>query len=673
MTTRIGVDVGGTFTDLVFYDEETASVRIAKGPSISQERDRNVLAVVRDAVPRDRLERTGFFVHGTTAALNALLERKCARVGLLTTAGFRDVLELRRGDRARMNDYRWVPPAPLVPRDLRLEARERIRADGTIDTALALEDVDAALEAFRAAEVEAIAVVYVNGYANPEHELATAQRLRAGGFEGEIVLSHAVSGEFKEYERTSTAVIDAAVRPIVVEYLRRLEAGLRELGIPGHMLITNSGGGAMSFAEAEQRSFLTINSGPVAGAVAAAELCAQLGHAKGIAADVGGTSFDTCLLVGGKPTITYGTEVADMPLQAPFVDVHSIGAGGGSLAYRDAGGLLRVGPQSAGAMPGPACYGRGGTQPTVTDAAAVLGMLATGELAGGLRLDLDAARAAVGALADEMGMELLDTARGIVTIASAAMANAVRAISLERGHDPRECALVAFGGAGPLFATLIADELSCAPVLVPVFAGNFSAWGLLDQDRVYAASQTVVAAVDEAGMALLRDTARELRERLASLGGDGDGDGGEAAIEVAIDARYAGQEYTVTIPFPETDDPAVLRAAFDAAYEQAFGHALDDPLECVALRVTQRHPLPPRAAAAHAAGHGAAPGTMEAYSFRSGRVREFATVVRETLEVGTRVPGPAIVTEQTSTTYVDDGSTAEIHPNGTMVITDDRP
>ncbi|WP_033291748.1 hydantoinase/oxoprolinase family protein [Amycolatopsis jejuensis] len=667
MATRMGVDVGGTFTDLVFYDGDTGEVRIAKGPSTSDAPDRGVLHVVGDTLDPDAIARTRYFLHGSTVALNALLERKGVTVGLLSTAGFRDTLELRRGDRARMTDYRWRPPEPLVPRQLRFDVRERMLVDGTAATPLGLGDVDAAFAACTAAGVEVIAVVYLNAYANPEHEVATGERLRALGFTGDIVLSHAISREFKEYERTSTTVVDASIRPIMAGYLKRLSAGLRDLGMAGEALITNSGGGAMSFTEGETRSYLTIQSGPVAGAVATAELCAQLGFPRGIAADVGGTSFDTCLVADGKPAMTYETHIAGMPLQAPFVDVRSIGAGGGSLAYRDAGGLLRVGPRSAGAQPGPACYGRGGTEPTVTDAAATLGLLAAGSLAGNLDLDVAAAERAVGKLANEMGMSTADTARGIITIANAAMANAVREMSLQRGHDPREHVLVAFGGAGPLFGSLIADELGCSHVLVPVHAGNFSAWGLLGQDRVYAASQTIVTRLDEHGMPVLRSTLDGLTDRLS-----GQGTGDETVItERLVDARYVGQEHSLTVPFPDTGDPAVVRAAFDNAYATAFGHSLDDPVETVAVRQVRRCLLPPRIPGAHAVTGGPRPGTADAFSFHRNENIEFAVVARNTLAPGERLAGPAIVTEETATTYLDAGHHAEIHPDGTMVITHD--
>jgi N-methylhydantoinase A len=653
---------------LVLYDSDSRTVTIAKGPSTPTSPDVGVLDVVRGALDEGLIGRTEYFLHGSTTALNAILERKGATVGLITTAGFRDVLELRRGDRARMNDYRWLPPAPLVARDARFEVTERILADGEVHTPLDLDQVDAAAAALIEAGLDAIAVTFINGYVNPEHELLARERILAAGFEGEIVLSHTVSREFKEYERTSTTVIDASVRPIMSSYLKRLDSGLRDLGFGGETLITNSGGGAMSFEEAETRAFLTIQSGPVAGAVATAELCAQLGFEKGIAADVGGTSFDTCLVVDGEPTMTYEAEVDGMPLQAPFVDVHSIGSGGGSLAYRDAGGLLRVGPQSAGAQPGPVAYGRGGTQPTVTDAAVVLGMLSAATLAGDLSLDVDGARRAVGELGDELGLDPLETARGIITIANAAMANAVREVSLQRGHDPRECALVSFGGAGPLFGALIAAELGCKKILVPIHAGNFSAWGLLGQDRVYSASQTFVREVDEDGVLALHEMTEELSSRLEGAGNDS----AEVVTDTVIDVRYAGQEYTVTIPLPDTRDPAVVRETFDGTYRQTFGHALDDPIECVAVRVTRRHLLPRRELGKHAVGDGHEPKIAQAFSFADEGLTEFAVIARETLPVGASVHGPVIVTEETATTYIDRGFGAEIHTNGTMVISDER-
>ena len=397
MATRIGVDVGGTFTDLIFYDDESGDVRVAKEPTTPTSPEEGVVRAVRSAVPDDRIGSTHYFLHGTTVGLNALLERKGAVVGMLSTRGFRDVLEVRRGDRDEMYNLFWAPPPPLVPRRRRIPVTERIRADGSVHTPIEREDIRAAVEVFKAEDVACVAVAFINAYANPEHELAAQEALREFGFEGEISLSHQVSGEYREYERTTTTVVDAYVRPRMTAYLRKLEESLESIGLKGNLLVTRSGGGSMTFSEAEERPFETVQSGPVAGAEGAAELARKLDLGDVIAADVGGTSFDTALIQDGRPAVLFEGKVVGLPIQTSWVDVRSIGAGGGSIAHVDVGGLLRVGPQSAGADPGPACYGRGGKLPTVTDSAFVLGMLGEGKLAGGVSLDGDAARRRAGA------------------------------------------------------------------------------------------------------------------------------------------------------------------------------------------------------------------------------------------------------------------------------------
>ncbi|HZT54246.1 MAG TPA: hydantoinase/oxoprolinase family protein, partial [Gaiellaceae bacterium] len=476
MATRIGIDVGGTFTDLIFYDDQAGTIVVDKQPTTPAAPEEGVLRLL-DGIP---VEHARLFLHGTTVGLNALLERRGATVGLLTTAGFRDVLEIRRGDRDDMYDLFWKPPEPLVPRRRRLPVEERIRADGSVETPLDEDDVQRALAVLRDEAVDSIAVVFLNAYANPRHELAAERVLRAAGYEGELSLSHRVSGEYREYERTCTTVVDAFVRPRLSRSLAQLEDGLRERRFGGEMLVTRSGGGAMTFAEARERPFETILSGPVAGAQGAAVLARQLGVERAISADVGGTSFDTCLILDGRTPLLYQGSVLGLPLQTPWVDVRTIGAGGGSIAFVDAGGLLRVGPRSAGAHPGPASYGHGGSEPTTTDAAHLLGMLGPGDLAGRLHLDADLARRALSPLRERLGFQAEeDVARGVVAIAIAQMADAIREITVEQGEDPRRAALIAFGGAGPLFGCLLARELGIQRILVPPHAGNFSALGLL--------------------------------------------------------------------------------------------------------------------------------------------------------------------------------------------------
>jgi N-methylhydantoinase A len=674
MPTRIGVDIGGTFSDLIYVDDATGEVGVAKGPSTPAAPHEGVVGVVRDEVGRDVVERASLFLHGSTVALNALLERRGARVGLITTAGFRDVLELRRGERAAINDVRWKAPEPLIPRRLRLEVGERVLADGSIDTPLAAADVERAARTLIDAGVECAAVVLINAWVNPEHELRVEELLRAADFDGAVSLSHRVSGEYREFERTSTAAIDAYIRPRMSTYLAALRERIGAMGFAGECLITSSGGGAVPFAEAERRPFEHIQSGPVAGAVAAGDLCRALGLARAVTADVGGTSFDTCLIVDGQPELQYEGRVIDMPVQAPWVDVRSIGAGGGSLVTVDPAGRLQVGPRSAGADPGPACYGRGGVEPTVTDAALLLGMLGPGLLAGGLRLDAAAARAAYAPVAERLGLAIDDVARGVLTIAATNMANAVRQITLERGEDPRGAALLAFGGAGPLLAGLLATELDMELTVVPPHAGNFSAWGLLVQDLARGASATLVRPLADDALPAVTATLAALFADLRARGA-GVAEAGEPVLEAVLDVRFSGQEYTLSVPVALAADGALresaeeIRSAFVERHRRTFGHAQDEACELVTVRATMRVPLPaPSAGGTAAVLPGDAPGSAEAFSFALGRRTEFALADRAALAPGRTLAGPAIVVEPTSTTYVDAYVTVEVDDTGTLLL-----
>jgi N-methylhydantoinase A len=658
MASRIGVDVGGTFTDLITYDDATGEVRVVKVPTTPAAPEDGVVEAVREGAPEQLLQAAAFFLHGTTVGLNALLERRGGPVGLLTTDGFRDVLEIGRGDRSDPYDLFWRRPEPLVPRALRLPVGERVLADGSVLAELEREGVERALEVFRAAGVTSVAVAFLNAYANPAHEREAARILRESGFEGELALSHEISGEYREYERTATTVVDAFVRPSVRVYLERLEARLRELGFAGEALVTRSGGGALSFVEAQERPFETILSGPVAGAQGAAALARELGIDEAISADVGGTSFDTCLIVEGRPQLLYEGRIVGLPLQTSWVDVRSIGSGGGSIAYVDVGGLLRVGPRSAGATPGPACYARGGVEPTVTDAALALGMLGPGELAGGVALDRSLAVAAL----ERLGLGGAgEVARGVITIAAASMADAIREITVEQGRDPREAALVPFGGAGPLFATLLAGELGVGRIVVPRYAGNFSAWGLLGADLRRELAATRIARLSDAGLSRAREQLEDLFARLEARS--------EGAREVRLDLRYVGQEHTLTVALEPACDAAELRELFDREYDRTFGHSMDEEVEIVSLRATLTTPLPARSErfAATASGEGPA-ATLDAWSFSRGRTLPFAILRREGLAPGSELVGPAILLEATATTYLDAGFVARVHESGTLFL-----
>jgi N-methylhydantoinase A len=673
MSLHIGVDVGGTFTDAIVFDDVTGVLKVAKGRSTADAPEVGVLDVIDQVLDRPALASAEYFLHATTVGLNALLQRAGGAVGLITTDGFRDVLEIRRGTRDDLYGLLWGAPAPLVPRRRRLGVAERVMIDGTVDRPLDEAGVRRALDVFRQEDVRSIAVVYINSYANPEHELRTEAVLREAGFTGTVSLSHLVTGIYGEYERTCTTVVDAFVRPVLSGYLRRLEDGLTGRGFSGSCLITRSGAGALTFQEADTRPFETLMSGPVAGVAGTQQLCGQLGYDRAITADVGGTSFDTSLIVDGEPRVKYEGEVAGMPLQTPWVDVRSIGAGGGSLARAEAG-LLRVGPQSAGAVPGPACYGRGGTEPTVTDAAAVLGMLAHGELAGGLRLDLDAARLGLATLGERLGLGTDEAAQGVLTVATAAMAGAIRSITIEAGEDPREAVLVAYGGAGPLFGTLLARELGIRTIAVPVAAGNFSAWGLLCADMVQTAARTVIRPLDDKGLDAVN---KLLSELLATI----DARRGGAAERVdlvpapSLDLRYAGQEHTLTANPPAdgirvVSPAAEVAALFAAEHERTFGHRLDGtPVEIVSVRATARGSRALKAAPAPPPPAGpSAVRTIDAYSFTTGRREPFTVIDRGAVGSRPRWDGPLIVLEETTTTYVDRGFHISQGASGVLLI-----
>ena len=672
MSSRIGVDIGGTFTDLVFFDDATGEVVVEKVPTTPDSPEEGCVNAVRNAVSSELLARSEFFLHGTTVGLNALLERRGARVGLLCTEGFRDVLAIRRGARQGY-DILWTPPEPLVGRDLRLPVGERIRADGTVHRALNADDVRRGLDRFREAGVTSVAVCYLHAYANPEHELQTEAILREAGYDGPVSLSHRLSGEYRDYERTSTTVVDAFVRGRMARYLDHVQTNLAAIGFGGACLITRSGGGSMPFADAVERSFETIMSGPVGGAQGGAELSRIAALGDLVTADVGGTSFDTSLIVNGSPRLLYQGEVDGMPVQSPWMDVRSIGAGGGSIAFVDHGGLLQVGPHSAGAAPGPACYGRGGGEPTVTDALLYLGMLGEGQLASGLQLDYDLAAQALRPLAKKLQYDELQTARGIVTIAAVKTAGAIREITIEQGVDPRQLKLLAFGGAGPMLAVRMAGELDIGEVVVPRHAGNFSAWGLLGADIVQNTALTSIRDLDSGSLEVVN-------EQLATMFADlenraGQKITGDLKREVGLDLRYLGQEYTLTI-YPECEDGRLtlgleaLCDQFVTAYDRTYNVTLDAGIQVVTLRAALRQTLPRRKERVRSASRDSTHTRIRpAWSFANQAMVEFALLDRADLPVGSVTPGPAIIAEPTATTYVDSNYSIRIDEHGCMRLT----
>jgi N-methylhydantoinase A len=576
----LGVDVGGTFTDAVLLGERLVT---GKSPTTPDDQSEGVMNAVNEALEAagsaaSDVER---FIHGMTVGTNALLEGRVARTALLATEGFADLEEL--GRQARADLYRLCAghPPPLVPAELRLEVPERTGPDGVLRKL----DEEKLRDTLEGTDCEAAAICLLWGFRHPEHERRVAELVTEVLGDVHTSTSHDTAGVFREYERCVTTIVDAALSPLLRGYLRRLTERAEEAGLPEPEVMLSSGGTAGAATAARHGSW-TVLSGPAGGAVGSARVAG--GDAVGL--DMGGTSCDVSVALGGVAAVGHGREIGDRPLALPMVDVHTVGAGGGSIAWRDEGGALRVGPRSAGADPGPACYGRGGEEPTVTDADLLLGWLdADSPLAGDVRLDRDAAERAVGALAEELGLELEQTAAGIARVAGVEMAQAVRVVTVERGIDPRDLGLVAFGGAGPLHAAQIAEELGMSRVVAPLASGVLSALGLVVSERRRDVVESVLLAGDELTGEAVGDAVRRLgeqaRSELADLdAGDADAEGPE--LRATYDLRYAGQAFELSVEGSLEPDPDELRAAFDSAHEERYGHSdRDAELELVTIRV----------------------------------------------------------------------------------------
>jgi N-methylhydantoinase A len=607
----LGVDVGGTFTDAALLAGDRLVT--GKSPTTPDDQSQGVMDAVEEALsaagaaPGD-VER---FVHGMTVGTNALLEGRVARTALLATEGFTDLEELGRQARAELYRLCASHPPPLVPTDLRVPVPERAGPDGVLRPL----DEDALRAALDGLDVDAAAVCLLWGFRHPEHERRAAELLEEALPRIHVSTSHETAGVFREYERCATTIVDAALSPLLRGYLERLTGRAREAGLPEPEVMLSSGGTASAGTAARHASW-TVLSGPAGGAVGAA----RMAGVDAVGLDMGGTSCDVSLIVDGAAAVGTGREVGGRALALPMVDVHTVGAGGGSIAWRDAGGALRVGPQSAGADPGPASYGRGGEQATVTDANLLLGHLdEESPLAGGVSLDRAAAERAVGALADELGLGLEETAAGIARVASAAMAQAVRVVTVERGIDPRELVLVPFGGAGPLHAAQIADELGMRRVLVPVASGVLSAFGLVVAERRRDLVESVLLKGDE----LTTESVAAVVERLAERGREElreasdavrDAGGGtertEPELRATYDLRYEGQAFELQIAGEPAPNPAELRRAFDRAHEERYGYADQGAgLELVSVRVAVALPgAEPRPAAWEGLPEGASEG-----------------------------------------------------------------
>ena len=667
---RVGVDVGGTFTDLIAYGADGV-LHSAKVPSLPGEQWRGVL----DALAALGIEPDSIlaFVHGTTIATNALLERKGATTGLVTTEGFRDLLEIGKGRRlvGGLFDPEWRRPAPLVPRDRRLEVTERIAADGSVVRPLDDFDFDALAETLRDKRVEAVAVALLNSYVDDAHERAVALALASRLPEAAICGSAALTPERGEFERTSTAVLNAYLTPVMRAYLAELERALLERDISAPVNIMGSNGGAMTLSAAAERCAGTFLSGPVGGVTGAVRVAASAGVEDVITFDMGGTSTDVALVHGLAPRMSHDNQIDAWPLKMPQLDIHTIGAGGGSIVWVQPDGTLGVGPRSAGAVPGPACYGRGGADPTVSDANLLLGRLPVGRaLSGGLVLDAERARGAFRSLdADGLGEEddIVALASASLRIAVARMAGAVREVSVHRGFDPRDFTLLGFGGAGPMHAMPVAEELGISRVLVPRFPGHLSALGQMLADL----RRDTVAAwggrVPELPFDALRARAGAMRDDgAAKLEADGT-PRDRQRHEFTLDVRYVGQSFTLPIRWdPADSDWAPLRVAFDARHEETFGYAdTANDIEIVNVRLVSIGEVEKPAVDFMPAGGGDA--LLECRPVWFGEWIETPIIDRERLAVGWRTEGPAIVEEAGGTTVAPPGWTVEVDRSGALM------
>ncbi|MEQ8398889.1 hydantoinase/oxoprolinase family protein [Thalassobaculum sp.] len=682
----IGVDVGGTFTDVFILDQQTGTGEIRKVPSTRPDQSQGFLAGIRSGV--DTVAAVATVVHGTTVGTNALLERRGAATGIITTAGFRDVLEMRRRDRPTTWGL-WGQFEPVIPRDRRLEVPERVLADGSIHTPVDLDAVTAAANQLLADGCEAVAVAFINAYANTANEEAALEAVRAVWPNEHVTGSHRILPEIREFERISTATLNAYLQPVVANYLQRLQDALRGDGFAGDVLIVQSNGGVMTVDTAGRVPIRTALSGPAAGVIAGAHIATSAGFPNIVTCDMGGTSFDVSLVVDGQTALTPQTSIDfGMVVRQPMIEITTIGAGGGSIAWVDRGGLLQIGPESAGSDPGPVCYGLGNDRPTVTDANVVLGRINAERPIGGklARLDVEAAKAAIEATVGQpLGLSVMAAAEAIIKVANSRMAGAIRLVSIERGHDPKSFVAMPFGGGGALHAGALIKEVGLAGALVPRFPGVTSALGCVIADMRHDFVRTINGLLDTVDIAFLDGEAAAFRnEGQALLDRAGVAfEGRETLVE--LDMSYLGQTHTVAVPLTVhgTDGDSLgiardaIRTAFEARYHEVYGRVLERlPIRVLNVRVTAvgRRPkfdlsilAPGVDGSVEVAGRGNRP------VFVDGAWHDAAIFDRLALPVGAVIPGPAVLEQSDATIFVEPDLQAEVDRFGNLMVRRKEP
>ena len=665
----VGIDTGGTFTDLVAYNSETRKLISLKTPSTPDDHALGVITAVKKT--GIELPKITGFSHGTTVATNTALEHKGAKLGIITTRGYRDVLVIGRGNRTQLYDVTAVRPAGIVQREHIMEVDERSTVDGLIHKHLNEDQVASACNYFLSEGIEAVAVCFLHAYANSRHEQRAAEIVQKLMPEVHVCTSNEILPEYREFERFSTTALNAFVAPRTGRYLTQLADKLADTGLTTPVRVMASNGGTWPAVRMANRPVNALLSGPAGGVIAASVLSEALNIHDIITYDMGGTSTDACMIRNG----TYGMNPEGMvgwyPNRVPQIDINTVGAGGGSIAYLEAGNFLNVGPQSAGAEPGPACYGKGGTQPTVTDANVVLGrFLPSDALGGSIFIDVKAAQSAIAHIAKKLKLSTEAMAEGIIQLAVIQMTSSVKEISVMRGIDPRDFTLVAFGGAGPMHGALIAEELGMARVVIPPLPGNFSAFGLLVADTRHDVAKTEIMQLEFSDISDIRRALKplenEARERLRADGFDND----QIRIEASLDMRYVGQSFELNIMLPAAfTDTEELMEAFHRAYEQRYSHRDRGSGEVVAFRVTgfgtvDRPPLP-----SVLGGNDLAGSVRDKRQVIFNGVSKETTVYwREDLPLNTIFEGPAIIEELGSTTVVPPNFNVSMDPTGSLIL-----
>ena len=679
---RIGIDVGGTFTDINLFDDESGRLAVHKVPSPPRDpsqaiADGAMLALRENGVAVDDVS---YFAHGSTVATNALLQQRGCKVGLITTAGFRDLLEIGRQTRPHLYDLQVDKPPVLVSRDLRLEVRERVAADGRVLEPLIVEDVRVAIETFKRAGVEAVAICYLHGYRNPVHEQHTRSLVEQALPNVYVSVAHEILPEFREFERLNTTVVNAYLGPLVSRYVGNLARRLDELGLRCRPYMTQSNGGVVSLEVAARNTFRTVLSGPSSGVVGACYVGRHADVGNLITLDMGGTSADVSLISNGDFTVTTQREVGGYPVKTPMIDVHTIGAGGGSIGWVDAGGLLKVGPRSAGADPGPACYGRGGDEPTVTDANVVLGVLNPEYLlAGTVPIEKRRSEEAIGRLADRLGLDPMTTAEGIVDVAVANMVRAVRVISVQRGYDPRDYHLVPFGGAGPLHAGRLMRELRIRRMLIPARPGLLCAFGLLVTDVRADFLRTRIMPTSDPNLAEVEQVYDDLERQATTWLADEGFAPSDRLLRRTVDMRYLRQNYELSVnvpsgPFTDNSLERVLDE-FYRVHEQAYGYAAPgEPAELVTFRVEaigvmRKAELPEGPSGGSCPAPEATIGRRTLYL--AGEHLPTPVYSRDLLAPANVVEGPAIVEQLDTTTLLLPGQRGTVDRFLNILVTDE--